>query len=431
MKNLYPIIRHSSFLILFMLFPLKLFSQVDVIWTATPTGGSSTGLTGTYSGAPGNVTAVPIGPGFGLTFRSFNPLMFQTTGPWPWPGTTSPIPVRSVQVRFPENVIITSLLVTNIDASWSTGTRTSHNDSFTFSDVNFNSFTAPCCVTTSGVTISFPTSIEATWRCSDPTALFTINYVDPVSPTAILNYYLKIVRIPQIGPICINTTAPDLPETLDGITGSWSPSSIDTSAAGTFSYVFAPTSGQTLECPVTVDVTISPVNLILASPANDVNNLSVPIIGVRHREASNTITATNKIGFGNNAFQNGVVYHAGSFVDLRPGFDAINGSQFSAYIEECSGDYLYKDANPQNSIPLRKDFSISPNPSNDKIQISSSGIEFVKVSIVSIDGKTIFESTLDKTTSTEINVNNYANGVYIVSIVSAQGQLFTKKLLKN
>ncbi|MEJ7672496.1 MAG: hypothetical protein WKF59_07255 [Chitinophagaceae bacterium] len=48
----------------------------------------------------------------------------------------------------------------------------------------------------------------------------------------------------QIGPLCQNATAPPLPTTSNNnITGTWNPATINTSATGTTTYTFTPSSG--------------------------------------------------------------------------------------------------------------------------------------------------------------------------------------------
>src|SRR5919112_1879047 len=49
----------------------------------------------------------------------------------------------------------------------------------------------------------------------------------------------------QLGPLCQNSTAPQLPTTsTNNITGTWSPSVISTSTSGTTTYTFTPNAGQ-------------------------------------------------------------------------------------------------------------------------------------------------------------------------------------------
>ncbi|MBN2794103.1 MAG: gliding motility-associated C-terminal domain-containing protein, partial [Clostridia bacterium] len=56
---------------------------------------------------------------------------------------------------------------------------------------------------------------------------------------------------------CQNSTAPSLPTTSDnGVVGTWSPTSIDTSSSGTYTYTF--TSNSTCDVVVTMDIVITP-----------------------------------------------------------------------------------------------------------------------------------------------------------------------------
>ncbi len=62
----------------------------------------------------------------------------------------------------------------------------------------------------------------------------------------------------QIGPLCQNSTAPLLPGTSNnGITGTWSPATINTSTAGTTTYTFTPAANQ-CAVPFTMSIVITP-----------------------------------------------------------------------------------------------------------------------------------------------------------------------------
>ena len=55
----------------------------------------------------------------------------------------------------------------------------------------------------------------------------------------------------------------------------------------------------------------------------------------------------------------------------------------------------------------------------------------IEVSISTIEGKIVNERNIEKTDKTLIDVSSYANGIYIVIVTSENGQVYTKKLIKN
>ena len=59
-----------------------------------------------------------------------------------------------------------------------------------------------------------------------------------------------------IGPICQNTAAPSLPAaSIEGITGTWNPATINTAVAGTVTYTFTP--NDPTQCGVPEDITVT------------------------------------------------------------------------------------------------------------------------------------------------------------------------------
>jgi len=64
-----------------------------------------------------------------------------------------------------------------------------------------------------------------------------------------------------IGPLCQNNSAPALPATsLNGITGTWLPAIINTTVAGTYTYIYTPDANQCAS-PTTLDITINPLTI--------------------------------------------------------------------------------------------------------------------------------------------------------------------------
>ncbi|MBF6640259.1 T9SS type A sorting domain-containing protein [Flavobacterium sp. J49] len=212
--------------------------------------------------------------------------------------------------------------------------------------------------------------------------------------------------------------------------------------AGTFVYEISDNSAN-----IGPDVTFTDccqATLLLASPTDDLNNLAVA--ATKEKERSDWIKAANIVSVGDNTTGNGVVYHAANYVELNPGFEAALGSQFAAYPEGCTTDFVYRQQSENepetkevratedtvvNLIKIANGFAIIPNPSSSTIEIVMKNAEFNKINITSIDGKTVLNRNIEMTDKTQVDVSGYANGVYIINITSEDGRIHTEKLIKN
>ena len=181
--------------------------------------------------------------------------------------------------------------------------------------------------------------------------------------------------------------------------------------------------------------------LTLVSPNNNHNNLAP--YAICQRERSDWIKATNYVSFGNNDIGNGIVYHAENYIELNPGFEAVFGSQFAAYPEGCSGNYVYRngndvanttslnDENEPLLVRIDKGFLMYPNPSNSTIEIMMNDASIKNISITTIDGKLVTNKSFSNNSKANIDVSNYANGIYMVNVTSNEGILYSEKLIKN
>jgi gliding motility-associated-like protein len=112
-----------------------------------------------------------------------------------------------------------------------------------------------------------PESIPGTWSPAtiDTSVAGTVTYTFTpdlnVAPCAI-SVTMDITIDPTITPapapiadVCVGGTA-SLPSTVDGLTGTWSPATVDTSVAGTFNYCFTPDAGQgcTVQACININV---------------------------------------------------------------------------------------------------------------------------------------------------------------------------------
>ncbi|WNM20199.1 3-coathanger stack domain-containing protein [Flavobacterium capsici] len=208
-------------------------------------------------------------------------------------------------------------------------------------------------------------------------------------------------------------------------------------SAGTYYYNLTDSSSS-----LGPDVTFSNCclpTLVLTSPADNVTNLN-PATDTK-KERSDWIKATNIVEVGNNVYQNGVVYHAGNYIELNPGFEAVMGSQFAAYIEGCSTGYIYRTSETSitneiadEEIHLVKrevEFYIVPNPSSSSVELIMKDNLFKNVTITTIDGKMVYDKNIELTDRTRVDVSRYANGIYIINLLDEDGNIYSKKLIKN
>lgn len=95
---------------------------------------------------------------------------------------------------------------------------------------------------------------------------YTFSPNDPaqcgIDTTIVITITSEILpQFEPIGPLCINSTPPALPDTsLEGITGTWAPPLISTDAPGTINYVFTP--DDSTQCGIETDMDIAVVTEI-------------------------------------------------------------------------------------------------------------------------------------------------------------------------
>ena len=136
---------------------------------------------------------------------------------------------------------------------------------------------SPAVINTSAAGTATYTFTPSAGQCAS-TATMDIVITANVTPT-----------FTQIGPLCLNSAAPSLAATSNnGVTGTWSPATINTSTAGTATYTFTPTAGQcavtaTMNILVTSSITptfdqIGPLCLNSVPPSLPANSTNAPAI---------------------------------------------------------------------------------------------------------------------------------------------------------
>lgn len=108
--------------------------------------------------------------------------------------------------------------------------------------------------------------IQGVWSPAINTSQTTVYTFIPVNNTCSSSTTMEVVissivipTFTPITPICVAATPPNLPtSSTNGISGSWSPSTISTTTAGNFNFTFSPTAGQ---C-----VSVTSLNISITNP---------------------------------------------------------------------------------------------------------------------------------------------------------------------
>ena len=176
-------------------------------------------------------------------------------------------------------------------------------------------------------------------------------------------------------------------------------------------------------------------------PANLTITANVTAPNADYKQASGAITALNTITSGATA-----IYHAGNEVVLSPGFEAVNGSSFKAYIESCSGNYQIQPSAPEtityNIRPgdikstgakpalTTNTLVVSPNPFTGKLAISyylATNNRKAAIEVYSVTGAKVADLLQDgqaagSTHRVEWNADSFPGGMYLVVLTTDTGK---------
>lgn len=154
---------------------------------------------------------------------------------------------------------------------------------------------------------------------------------------------------------------------------------------------------------------------------------------VDEQEAENRITLTNSTFSGGES-----VYHAGKEVLIKQDFDALEGSVFRAYIEDCTGNFVKRQSTSSTSVQIVEaikpevKLSIYPNPSNGvfELQIENLISEAYQIEIYNINGNKVFAENIEKSTTKQVDISKYKAGLYFVRVITKENT-FSKTIIKK
>jgi len=176
----------------------------------------------------------------------------------------------------------------------------------------------------------------------------------------------------------------------------------------------------------------------LPCPANLVITTNVISPQTDYRQASAIITATNTIASGATG-----IYHAGTELVFQPGFISAAGSNFKAYIEGCTNNFLLRQqvlheepvaaVSPHKSIENNKNTEnllLAPNPTNGFFVVSLKEPTTGSIQISDLSGRIVYERKFKNEAKFEIDIQERPKGIYLVRVLTAKANL-TGKIIKN
>lgn len=260
--------------------------------------------------------------------------------------------------------------------------------------------------------------------------------ISPVNQLGILNLPLNI---------CQNGLISNLQNFLDatpfngtfsgnGVTGNTFNASI--AGVGIHNIIYTYTNSS--RCTITISDQIE----VLAQDDPQCNSINCPqnlVFDTTESLTLATYQAANTIVTNTNYLVNAgstITLVAGNSITLSPSSEvkANSSSNFTARLAPCT-----QTSARFNDIQETKEFSaldkdkltLYPNPTKELITISSSNINLKSITVYSIDGKLICSQNTDKTTSYQLNISNYQNGIYLAIIETEDGKIHKEKIIKN
>ena len=232
------------------------------------------------------------------------------------------------------------------------------------------------------------------------------------SMTIVVNSQLATPAFSQVASICAGATLAALPTTsTNGISGVWSPAINNTA---TTTYMFTPAANQ---CSNSTSMTVT-VNTI-ATPTGSASQTFVSGTTI----ASLVVSPANVVWYPTSA-----AAVAGTNA-LLPSTLLVSGSTY--YAVTVSGTCRSNPLAVTVSVNLgiendnKVEFKIYPNPINDFLNIETF-VDIKSIEIYNIQGQKVLQSN-----QKQINVSEFAAGVYMIKIQDAENATATKKFLKQ
>ena len=215
-----------------------------------------------------------------------------------------------------------------------------------------------------------------------------------------------------VAPICSGQTLAALPTTsTNGISGVWSPA---INNIATTTYTFTPATGQ---CASAATMTVT------------INTIATPTGSASQSFVSGTTIASLAVSPANVVWYPTSAAAVAGTNALLPSTLLVSGSTYYAVTVSgtCRSNPLAVTVSVNLGIENNNtvEFKIYPNPINDFLNIETF-VDIKSIEIYNIQGQKVLQSN-----QKQINVSEFAAGVYMIKIQDIENATATKKFVKQ
>lgn len=144
-------------------------------------------------------------------------------------------------------------------------------------------------------------------------------------------------------------------------------------------------------------------------------------------QASNTVVGSS--GYGVSPGYDSTL-RAGVLVELKDDVYIKSGALFLAHIAPCGKPKARQQGLSDKSAAVSA-LMAYPNPVESTLNLSVDHAELSKITLATLDGKVIATHEAKNETSLQLELGNYSSGIYLITVETADGQVFRDKIVKN
>lgn len=284
------------------------------------------------------------------------------------------------------------------------------------------------CVGSAAPTLSTTSnnSITGTWSptgfSTASTGTFTATFTPTAGQCAATTTLSLVVTTPttpvfaSVPAVCQNDAAVVLPVTSgNGISGTWTPATVNTASAGVVTATFFPSAGN---CASTVTTSVTVTALPTVSFSGNILVGCIPLTVVFTGDSGMDASAWN-FGDGGTASTVGTVTHVYTVAGV---YDVtLQNTKLGCTKSVTNDNYITANDCSGLEEEVATSVQLFPNPSNGTVTITAEGSLIESVQVYDHAGRLVTESSDLQSASVQPNIAGLADGVYTVVVNTTTG----------